>query len=365
MVKKPSEIAVIVGARPNFMKAAPLIKRFAQFPQFKITVIHTGQHHDPLLSDIFFQELDLPSPDIRLRVGGELHSEKLGRIFSSLTNLFKEKIFDGVVVFGDVNSTLAGAIAASKLFPIFHVEAGLRSHDRRMPEEINRVVVDHLSDLLFTTEPSARKNLILEGVEPEKIKEVGNLMIECLEMYKKNIDESTRYSDLGLSSNKYVVATIHRQENTDSPEALSSALGILNAVNKVTPVVIPMHPGTKKRIEAFHLLNEIKNLKVIEPLGYFEFLNLVKNSAGVVTDSGGLQEETTHLGVPCCTLRDNTERPITIDMGTNELFAMQSGSVPAMLAHLAETQQYRPIPLWDAEVSQRIVTELLSFFEQR
>src|SRR3989339_483459 len=272
--------AIIVGARPNFIKLAPFIKKAKNYPEFKFKIIHTGQHFDKNMSDIFFNEMEIPKPDIQLDINGKYYTEKMGKMFNALKKVFNENNFDSVIVFGDVNSTLAGAIAAVKNnCKIIHIESGLRSYDRRMPEEINRVIVDHLSDILFTTEPAANHNLYLEGVEKEKIKYVGNIMVENIELFWNKFMKSKIVDDLNIKEKKYIVTTVHKLKNTDDPKNLKKIL---------------------------------KKITVIEPLGYFDFMKLVISSKGVIGDSCGIQDETSHLGVSCCTLNNNTERPITI-----------------------------------------------------
>lgn len=352
-------IAIIVGARPNFIKAAAFLRSASLYPDVRFTLIHTGQHYDQNMSKIFFDEMSIAPPAIMLDIQGEFHTEKIGKMFNALRKEFESKKYDAVIVFGDVNSTLAGAVAAAKSMPIIHIESGLRSHDRRMPEEINRVIVDHLSDLLFTTEPSANENLAREGVAPEKVYFVGNLMIETYEKLKSEIEKQTIVGDLGLTPKEYIVATIHRQENTDSPVELKKILEFLVSLSLHWPIVFPLHPGTKRKIEEYGFLPLLEKFKVIEPLGYLAFMNLVKNSHGVVTDSGGIQEETTHLGVPCCTLRENTERPITLTEGSNRLFSPIADQFPALIEHLRRTDfRSGHIQLWDADVSQRIFEKL-------
>ncbi len=358
---KTKHIVVIIGARPNFIKAAPLCVEAKNHPEFKITLVHTGQHFDKNMSDVFFEEMRIPRPDVTLNIVADRHSEKIGKMFSSLQSTLLELSPDGVIVFGDVNSTLAGALAASRgHIPLIHIEAGLRSHDRRMPEEINRVVVDHLSDLLFTTEPSANENLKKEGIASNKIYYVGNLMIESLEYYKNDIESSSVLNKVGYKD--YFVATIHRQENIDDKISLERILSLLGQISKEKPVIFPLHPGTKNKIEGHGLGKFLANLAVIEPLGYFDFIKLIKESSGVITDSGGIQEETTHLGVPCATLRDNTERPITVESGSNKLFDIRSVSLEEISSHLGKAYPEKHIPLWDNNVSRRIFEVLNKFF---
>jgi len=360
-LNKKIQIAVIVGARPNFIKAAPFFRESKKHPEFRFILVHTGQHFDKNMSEVFFQEMEIPKPDIFLDIKGQLHTEKIGKMFHKLRKFLETRKFDGVIVFGDVNSTLAGGIAATRTnHKLIHIEAGLRSHDRRQPEEINRAVVDHLSDLLFTTEPSANENLIKEGIERNKIKYVGNLMTEAIEIFWPKINSSQILEDLKIENKKYVLATIHRQENTDNPYNLENILLILNKINKSFPILFPLHPGTRRRINQYGLNNLIKKLKVIEPLGYFEFMKLMIESKGVITDSGGVQEETTHLGIPCCTLRENTERPITIELGSNKLFSIDLANVQSIIKHLEKRDfQSKPIPLWDDKVSERIFHHLI------
>ncbi len=360
--EKSKKYAVIVGARPNFVKAAPFFHRAKEYPNLKFKLIHTGQHFDANMSKIFFDQMGIPLPDINLNIKGEFHTEKIGKMFDSLKIVLGEMNPDGVIVFGDINSTLAGAVAAAKNnFKLIHVESGLRSHDRRMPEEINRVIVDHLSDILFTSETDAKHNLIKEGVSEDKIKEVGNVMIESLELFSKEIDKSQILDNVSVQPRSYIVATIHRSENTDDEKILSKILSLLKDVGKKTKIVLPLHPGTKVKINNYGIMDMLDNINVIDPLGYFDFLKLVKESGGVVTDSGGIQEETSHLGVPCVTLRDNTERPVTIEFGTNILLPINqigADSENFVFEHLQKTFKPASIPLWDNNVTKRIFAYL-------
>ncbi len=354
--KSKPRLAVIVGTRPNFVKAAPFLRTARNHPRFDYTVIHTGQHFDQNMSQVFFEELGISKPDVFLDTGGEGYSEKLARMFDGMKDIFKTHKFSGAVVFGDVNSTLAGALAAIKHgVRLIHIEAGLRSHDKRMPEETNRIIVDHLSHLHFVSEPAGVENLRREGVKDKKICLVGNIMIESLELYRDKINNSQILERLNLSPKSYVLATIHRQENTDSKRAMKDILTLLKDLRITYPIVFPLHPGTQRRIKEYSLESELEGLQIIEPVGYFDFLKLMKESKGVVTDSGGIQEETTHLGIPCCTLRDNTERPITLKFGSNKLFPIAEATVENMITHL-NRQDFMPaqIPLWDLGVSERI-----------
>ena len=311
------EYAIIIGARPNFVKASALLKR----ANFK--VIHTGQHYDHLMSKVFLDELDI-------KVDVFLEFKSLGQIIKDLKEATKD--CKGIIVFGDVNSTLAGAIAAQGK-KLIHIEAGLRSNDLKMPEEVNRIVVDHLADMLFTTEPSAKENLLNEGIDREKIIEAGNLMIETLENYLPQIKSKDRTYDF-----PYYVATIHRRE-----KQLEKSLILLDSLS--LPVIFPVHPSTK--IEGIY-----KNIIFTKPLPYLDFMSLVYHSNGVITDSGGIQEETTHLGIPCATLRDSTERPITIECGSNKLFS----SIDGVEEHLHK--KFRSGHIWDSSASEIIIKNL-------
>ena len=355
MVLNKNNIAIVLGTRPNFIKAASFLKEAQKYPEFNFTIIHTGQHFDYNMSEIFFEQMHIQRPHINLNIKSEFHTEKIGKMLSSLDKVFKNNCFDVLVVFGDVNSTLAGAIIGLKnRCKIIHVEAGLRSHDRRMPEEINRTVIDHISDLLFTTEPSANQNLIKEGIDESKIKYVGNLMIESMELFLNEINNSKIIDKLKINKKEYVVATIHREENIDNKFLLNKILVILNEINTTIKVIFPIHPGTKNKIKSYGFDYLLDNLTVIEPLGYLDFMKLIINSKGVITDSGGIQEETSHLGIPCCTLRDNTERLITVELGSNKIFHLAEVQTNAILNHLNNNFPSKIIPLWDKEVSSRI-----------
>ncbi|MBT4850327.1 UDP-N-acetylglucosamine 2-epimerase (non-hydrolyzing) [Candidatus Parcubacteria bacterium] len=361
MENKKRKFVVIMGARPNFVKAAPFFKEAKKHPEFEFTIIHTGQHFDQNMSKIFFEEMAIPKPDFNLDIQGKFHTEKIGKMFTALTEILSKGDYEGVIVFGDVNSTLAGAVASMKSGQkLIHIEAGLRSHDRRMPEEINRAIVDHLSESLFTTEPSANENLEREGVPKNKIHYVGNIMINSIEIFRDQFNKSDILKTLNLQSKKYVVATIHRQENTDNPMLFKKILMLLNEVNGDIPVVLPIHPGTKHKIEDLKLGFLLDNLNIVEPLGYFDFMKLMSESQGVITDSGGIQEETTHLGISCATLRDNTERPITLEKGSNKLFSIDDYlENKDVIKHLQRDDfESGHIPLWDDKVAERIFKHL-------
>lgn len=341
--------AIIVGARPNFMKAAPLIKKF-QDEGVQFTFIHTGQHFMADMSGIFFRELGLPQPDVFLA----------GRdMFVNLRRYFEKNSFDGVIVFGDVDSTLAGAVSAfSHGLKVFHIEAGLRSGDERMPEERNRKVVDHLSSLLFVSEPSAIENLLDEGIPEHKIIPVGNLMIESLERNMPAIESSKIVSVLSLKPKSYVVVTLHRRENITNFLRLKKLLKLVDDLNQRVKVVFPIHPSTQAKIYEFKLDHYLHDVLTTTPLSYFDFMSLVKDSQGVVTDSGGIQEETTHLGIPCVTLRISTERPITCQVGSNMVIPEGEEDLEVIIEHLATKFDGKCVPMWDDKVSQRIYENL-------
>jgi UDP-N-acetylglucosamine 2-epimerase (non-hydrolysing) len=300
----------------------------------------------------------IPKPDILLSQNSASGCS-LGKLTSSISQVIKDGNYSGVIVFGDVDSTLAGALAARKNGSrLIHIESGLRSFDSRMPEEKNRIVTDHLSDMLLVTEQSGVDNLVNEGIEESKIHLVGNLMIESLEMYSDVFNNSTIINSLGLEGEDYVVCTIHRAENTNNKISLLNIFSKLDELSRKFKIILPIHPGTRKKLELFGMLNYLNNLQVIEPVGYIDFIKLVKEAKGVITDSGGIQEETSHLNVPCCTLRDNTERPVTINMGTNKLFSIQTSTAGDIERHLMRSFENIKIPLWDDGVSSRIVEVL-------
>ena len=325
------KILNVVGARPNFMKVAPLHRALEEHGGFESMIVHTGQHYDDKMSDIFFRQLELPEPDLYLGVGSGSHAQQTARIMTAFEEVVENEAPDLVIVVGDVNSTLACALVATKLHvPVAHVEAGLRSGDRRMPEEINRIVTDSIADLHFVTEQSGVDHLREEGIPEEKIHFVGNLMIDSLVQFREKRHRRRSAKDLGLETGAYVLMTMHRPSNVDHAEGIDQLLTTIERIAAGVPVIFPMHPRTRNRIDQFDQTERMKaiaNLRVLEPLGYLEFLRLMEGAAVVVTDSGGIQEETTFLGVPCLTLRENTERPVTMEMGTNELMALQPASV--------------------------------------
>lgn len=352
----------VVGARPNFMKIAPVIDEMRRrSSRIEPLLVHTGQHYDESMSDSFFEDLQIPRPDINLGVGSGSHSEQTARVMIAFEQVLRKHPADWVVVVGDVNSTMAAAIVASKqLVRVAHVEAGLRSRDRTMPEEINRVVTDALADLLLTPSRDANENLLREGVAPEKIRFVGNVMIDTL---YRNLDRargSQVLDRLGLDPRQFCAMTLHRPSNVDDKEKLSGILDAIESIGERLPIVFPIHPRTRDRLEQFGLGDRVRkqrSLVLTEPLGYLDFLHLYSNSRLVLTDSGGVQEETTALGIPCLTLRPNTERPITVTEGTNRVV----GSDPQAIKREAFAALERPpsaprLPeLWDGRAAARIV----------
>ncbi|MEK7072839.1 MAG: UDP-N-acetylglucosamine 2-epimerase (non-hydrolyzing) [Patescibacteria group bacterium] len=357
-------IALIVGARPNFMKAAPLYAAL-QRRGVQPFLIHTGQHYDPIMSKVFFDELGLPQPDTNLEVGGKSADEQKKKIKEKLSVLFKEHAFDGVVVVGDVTSTLAGAEAAQEAgIAVAHVEAGLRSRNSAMPEEYNRIETDKISSFLFTTEPDAEKNLHDEGVKGS-IYAVGNVMIDTLQKFLPDAEKSTVMERLHLEPHEFALITLHRAENVDLN--LGVALETIHdSLHGVMEMVFPLHPRTRAALlhawgeKDFKVWSE--RLHMIEPLGYIDFLALMKNAKVVLTDSGGIQEETTAMGVPCLTLRNETERPITVEKGTNEVVGLDAVKIKESLKKIVDgTWKHGAVPtLWDGHAAERIADILLS-----
>ncbi|MEA2062602.1 MAG: UDP-N-acetylglucosamine 2-epimerase (non-hydrolyzing) [Gemmatimonadota bacterium] len=359
------KIIGVVGARPNFMKIAPLIAAMRHEPDvFDFTLVHTGQHYDTKMNEVFFSELGIPKPDVHLGVGSGSHAEQTARVMVEFEKLLLERRPHLVIVVGDVNSTMAAAIVAAKLkICLAHVEAGLRSFDRRMPEEINRVVTDVLSDVLFTTSRIADRNLIAEGVPREKICLVGNVMIDTLIGNLEKAVSRRTVLDLGLEPGGYGLVTLHRPSNVDASEELEGVAGALAQISRKLPLVFPVHPRTRKQLEAYGILPTLErepSVRLIEPLGYLDFLCLMRSAKMVISDSGGIQEESTYLRIPCLTLRENTERPETIEQGTNLLV----GSDPELIYTEAvktiegRGKQGSDLEFWDGGVAERIVAEL-------
>jgi UDP-N-acetylglucosamine 2-epimerase (non-hydrolysing) len=359
-------VLAIAGARPNFMKLAPVLRALSE-RDVDASLVHTGQHYDPAMSAAFFADLDLREPDVHLEVGSASHAVQTARVMERLEPVVEERRPDLVVVVGDVNSTLAAALVCAKVgVPVAHVEAGLRSFDRSMPEEINRVLTDQVSDLLFTTSPEAESNLLAEGVRADGIHFVGNPMIDSLERHLERARDSDVLGRLGLDGMPYGLVTLHRPSNVDDADVLSGVLGALADVAREIPLVFPAHPRTVKMIDRFGLTG-VEGVSIVEPLGYLDFLHLMAGARLVLTDSGGIQEETTVLAVPCLTLRDNTERPITIEMGTNKLVGSDPGRIRGEA--LASVRGPRPAaarpPLWDGKAGERIADIVVSWGASR
>lgn len=345
----------IVGARPNFMKAAPVLHSVRRRSGIQQTLVHTGQHYDKNLSEVFFSQLEIPAPDVNLGVGSGTHARQTADIMSGLEPVLAEQKPDIVVVYGDVNSTVAAALVCSKLLiPIAHVEAGLRSFDRTMPEEVNRIVTDRLADVLFTPSEDGDENLLREGIAPEKIHRVGNVMIDSL---VRLLPAAIQCPKNGIPD-RFALVTLHRPSNVDDSETLKRILESLLTVNEELDVVFPVHPRTRARIEQFGI--SIDKLHMLDPMPYIEFLALQRRATVVITDSGGIQEETTYLQVPCLTVRSNTERPITVTIGTNTLVGQDSRKLASELSAILEGRAKRGcIPaLWDGQAGDRIADVL-------
>jgi len=360
-VTPPKSVHLIAAARPNFMKVAPLFHALSRESWCRAQLIHTGQHYDANMSEAFFRDLQLAEPAYHLGIGSGTHAEQTGRTMIAYEEICRRERPDAIVVVGDVNATAACAMVGAKLWiPVAHLEAGLRSRDRRMPEEINRLVTDAISDLLWTPSADADANLIAEGVPAERIDCVGNIMIDSFEMLRTRIEAATTRARLNLSS-PYAVVTLHRPSNVDARDRLASLVQALVALAAVLPVVFAVHPRTRKRLEDHGLLPTLAAagaIRLTEPLSYVEFMSLVMGCTLAVTDSGGVQEETTYLGIPCVTLRENTERPVTVTLGTNRL--LQPAELPAAAgsALAGRWPKGERIPLWDGHTAERAARSL-------
>jgi len=360
------KIDLIVGARPNYMKAAPVYRALNKYPEkFQVRLVHTGQHYDEKMSHIFFRELELPEPDIYLGVGSGRHGEQTGKIMIEYEKAIIDNLPDLVLVAGDVNSTMACSLVAAKLhIKVGHIEGGLRSRDWSMPEEINRIVTDRIADYLFITSLDADENLRAEGVGPQKIHFVGNTMIDSLNYYLPKVKQLNLRDKYPIEENKFILVTLHRPSNVDNATILGELLKVLYQIQERLPIVFPMHPRTRKMLTEFGLndiLESAKNLIITEPLGYMEFLKLESTAFLVLTDSGGVQEETTALGIPCLTLRENTERPVTMWEGTNELVGSNPRKVLERTnAILNGERKTGKVPqYWDGHAAERLVAVLL------
>ena len=358
------KIVNVVGGRPNFVKIAPILDAMAKVPAISPRLVHTGQHYDHAMSRAFFEDLEIPEPDFFLGVGSGTHAEQTARVMVEFEKVLEQERPDLVLVVGDVNSTLACALAAAKLVvPIAHVEAGLRSFDRTMPEEINRTLTDHLADYLFTTSEDANGNLRREGIPDGRIHFVGNVMIDTLRKYAPAARAKKTAEAFGLAPREYAVLTLHRPSNVDDPKTFGLLLDSLEEILRKVPVVFPIHPRSRRRITEFGFGSRIEaldRLRLCEPLGYLAFLSLMLDSRFVMTDSGGIQEETTALGIPCLTLRENTERPITVRMGTNVVVGTRGERIVSEALRLLGGDHRRRCapPLWDGRAAARIVEVL-------
>ena len=375
----------VVGARPNFMKVAPLHRAIKNLPGWTSKIVHTGQHFDAKMSDIFFTQLELPKPDFFLGIGGGSHTEVTAKIMLAFEKIVESEKPDLIIVVGDVTSTLACTLVAIKMgIPLAHVEAGLRSGDRTMPEEINRILTDSVANYLFVTEQSGLDHLKREGVPDEKVFFTGNVMIDSLVRYQEKAKSSSILVELGLQTSDtknrrevsrlyetdYIVMTMHRPANVDTETGLKAILELIELSTAKTKVVFPIHPRTRSNMAKFGLedaLTQNKNLILTEPLGYLEFIQLMTHSKAILTDSGGIQEETTYLGIPCLTFRDSTERPITVTLGTNQLLADLNPKITfaALEEILAGHQKKGQIPpLWDGHAAERIAENLFNLFSK-
>ena len=353
-------VLVVAGARPNFMKVAPLLRALRERPRFEPLLVHTGQHYDEAMSDGFFRDLGIPAPEVNLGVGSGSHGAQTAEVLRRIEPVLLDWKPAAVVVVGDVNSTLAAALAAVKLgIPVAHVEAGLRSFDRSMPEEINRLMTDSISQWLFTSEPSGAENLRREGAAAESIHFVGNVMIDTLRAHLPRAREAAPLARLALEPRGYAVLTLHRPSNVDDPERLARLFAVLEEIHRELPIVFPVHPRTRASIEG-RLGGRAPRLRLTDPLGYLEFLGLLADARLVLTDSGGIQEETTVLGVPCLTLRDSTERPVTVTEGTNRLVGSEPEAIRSEARKIldGEARQGRIPEKWDGAAAHRIADVL-------
>lgn len=355
-------IDLIAAARPNFMKVAPLFHVLHGQPWCRLRLVHTGQHYDQNMSEAFFSDLKLPPPDLHLGVGSGSHAEQTANVMLAYEGACVADRPDLIVVVGDVNSTLACTLVGTKLhIPVAHLEAGLRSRDRRMPEEINRLVTDAIADILWTPSPDGDENLAAEGVAPEKVTRVGNIMIDSYELMRERIEASGERHKLGLEGREYGVVTLHRPSNVDAPAPLASLVAQLTSIAARLPLVFPVHPRTRKNLQTFGLwtqLTEAPGLHVTGPLGYVDFMNVVCGARLTITDSGGIQEETTYLDIPCLTVRTTTERPITVTEGTNRLVTASElvAAVDEILA--GHWTHGRKPELWDGHTAARVAADI-------
>lgn len=359
------KIISVVGARPNFMKIAPLHRAFQKYSdKIQHLICHTGQHYDEKMSKVFFEDLELPQPDFYLGVGSGSHAEQTANVMIKFEKILLEEKPDLIIVVGDVNSTIACSLTASKLhIKVVHVEAGLRSGDRLMPEEVNRVLTDSISDMLFVTEKSGIENLKKEGVSDDKVFFAGNVMIDSLAYFLPKVENSTIHKRYSLELKKYVLVTLHRPSNVDDKNQLIHLIALLNKIAENRKVLFPIHPRTKNNLHEFGLLETInKNLILTDPIGYLDFLALTSNAELILTDSGGIQEESTYLGVQCITLRTSTERPITVEVGTNQLLGndLDKAEIVAIDVLNGKIKKGTIPELWDGKAAERIVEIILN-----
>jgi UDP-N-acetylglucosamine 2-epimerase (non-hydrolysing) len=375
---KQRRVLNIVGARPNFMKMAPILRELARQP-FESYLVHTGQHYDETMSRVFFQDLKMPDPEFNLEVGSGTHAVQTARIMERFDEVCRTVQPNLVIVAGDVNSTLACALTAAKLqIPVAHIEAGLRSFDRSMPEEINRIVTDSVSDFLFTSEESGNRNLRCEGVAEDKIHFVGNTMIDSLIYCRSRLDDETpqKWAFPVFDGTPYLLATIHRPANVDCSGQLWRVVQVLEYASEFAPIFFVTHPRTLKQLQRVQVSERFIDLKrstrqiragfiyLLPPLPYLDFLRLMANSKAVLTDSGGIQEETTFLGIPCLTLRDNTERPSTVEFGTNEIVALNCDKIVSYVNQILSGYRKKAVipPLWDGRAAERVMGVLMNSF---
>jgi UDP-N-acetylglucosamine 2-epimerase (non-hydrolysing) len=361
------QVTHIVGARPNFMKVAPVLAGLAQHNRVEQRLVHTGQHYDKEMSEIFFEQLGLPKPNVNLEAGSGSHAVQTAQIMIRLEEVLLAKRPDLVLIYGDVNSTIAAALVCAKLqIPVGHVEAGLRSKDRTMPEEINRLLTDQLSDLLFTPSPDGNENLRREGIATEKVHLVGNVMIDTLQRLLPVVEARWPHLRAEMQLCDYGLVTLHRPSNVDVPATLEQILITLDQISHELPIVFPIHPRTRRQIETQGLTPLTQHLRLINPLGYLDFLALENHAALVITDSGGVQEETTYLRIPCLTLRANTERPITVTTGTNILVGQDLSRLRREAAAILQGQaKVGAIPaLWDGHAGARIADIIVKYLQK-
>jgi len=362
----PSEtrltVHLIAAARPNFMKVAPLLHALAAEPWCRPMLVHTGQHYDVSMSDAFFRDLRLPAPDHHLGVGSGTHAEQTGAVMIAYERICLAAPPDLTIVVGDVNSTLACALAAKKLvLPVAHLEAGLRSRDWAMPEEINRIATDSIADVLWTPSPDADDNLRAEGIAAERVTRVGNIMLDSYELLRPAIEAADARATLGLAPRKYGVVTLHRPVNVDDRARLAALVQMMTVAAESLPLVFPLHPRTRKNLDAFGLANRLVDnprLIITEPMSYVNFMAMVREARLVITDSGGVQEETTYLGLPCLTLRETTERPITVSEGTNRLIKLETLAREISRALAGDWPTGRKPALWDGRTAGRVVADI-------